>query len=49
MNLLTNRIFFVLGPLVAILFCVLLYRSCARTGLNVDPHAAKEIERAKQR
>jgi hypothetical protein len=36
--------------LIAILAGVLVYRSCrANDGLNVDPHARQEIEKAKHR
>ena len=47
--MLTNRI--VLGLVsAAILIGFLLYRSCAPdTSLNIDPHASKEIEKAKRR
>lgn len=35
--------------LVAVVICLLLYRSCSSSGLDIDPHAAKEIEKAKRR
>jgi hypothetical protein len=45
-----NRIFLVPASLTAILLALLYYRSCAsRNRLNVDPHAAEEIEKAKRR
>jgi hypothetical protein len=45
-----NRIFLVPASLTAILLALLFYRSCASSNrLNVDPHAAEEIEKAKRR
>ena len=45
-----NRILLVAASLIAILLALLFYRSCASSNrLNIDPHAAEEIEKAKRR
>jgi hypothetical protein len=34
---------------LALLGCILYWRQASRNRLDIDPHARKEIERAKQR
>jgi hypothetical protein len=49
MNLPKNRVFLGLALVAVILVWILLYRSWRSSSLDVEPHAAGEIEKAKGR